>query len=240
MKSIIIAAGSGSRIPEFSKFYPKSMLQINKKSLLERQIKIMKKFKINQISIVKGYKSNKINFKNIKYFFNKNYKKSEQLDSLFCADSWFDDDLIITFSDIIYESSILKKIVNRRHAFTLAVQKNWKKKYEKRFDHPIDQADKVFVKNKKIVDIGKNLPVNKTNGEFLGIFKIDKKMSSKLKKEYKLLKKNNKTNKLQIHDFLRYLLKKKIDIQPTYVDGKFMEIDTYNDFKIAKKIFNAK
>ena len=85
MKSIIIAAGSGRRIPEFSKLIPKSLIKINKKSLLKRQINLMNKFKISQIAIVKGFKSNKINFKKIKYFHNKNYRKNEQLDSLFTA-----------------------------------------------------------------------------------------------------------------------------------------------------------
>lgn len=240
MKSIIIAAGRGSRIPEFSKSIPKSLIKINKKSLLKRQIDIMRKLKIDKISIVKGYKSNKINFKKIKYFLNKNYKKNEQLDSLFCAKEWFKDDLIITFSDIIYDTSILKKMINSNYNFTVAIQKKWKKKYENRFDHPIQQADKVYVKKNNICDIGKKLSVSKTNGEFLGIIKIAKKISYKIVDEYSILRKIKKTNKLQIHDFLRYLIKKKINIKPTYVNGKYMEIDTFNDFKIAKKIFNEK
>ena len=78
MKSIIIAAGSGRRIPEFSKLIPKSLIKINKKSILKRQIDLITKSKISQISIVKGFKSNKIKFKNIRYFYNKNYKKNEQ------------------------------------------------------------------------------------------------------------------------------------------------------------------
>ena len=62
MKSIIIAAGSGKRIPEFTKKIPKSMIKINNKSILKRQIDIMKKFNIKKIAIIKGYKSNKIKF----------------------------------------------------------------------------------------------------------------------------------------------------------------------------------
>ena len=55
------------------------------------------------------------------------------------------------------------------------------------------------------------------------------------------LKKNKKTNKLQMHDFFRYLIKKNVSIKPTYVDGKYMEIDTYNDFTNSKKdVFNEK
>ena len=155
MKSIIIAAGSGRRIPEFSKLIPKSLIKINKKSILKRQIDLITKSKISQISIVKGFKSNKIDFKNIKYFYNKNYKKNEQLDSLLCAIDWFTDDLLITFSDIIYEVSIIQKMIKSKHDFTIAIQKNWKKKYKKRFDHPTTQADKVLIKNNRITNIGK-------------------------------------------------------------------------------------
>jgi len=240
MKSIIIAAGSGRRIPEFSKLIPKSLIKINNKPLLKRQIDLMVDCKINQICIVKGFKSNKINFKKIKYFYNKNYRKNEQLDSLFCAKEWFNDDILITFSDIIYEDSIIKKIIRSKHNFTIAIQKNWKKKYKDRFDHPIEQADKVFIQNSKVKNIGKNLSEDKTNGEFIGIFKISKKMCSIVLDAYNLLNKTNKTEKLQVHHFFQYLIKKNINIKPTYVNGKYMEIDTFNDFKIAKEMFNEK
>lgn len=240
MKSIIIAAGSGRRIPEFSKLAPKSLIKINNKSILKRQIDLLRKSKIKEIGIIKGFKSSMINYKNIKYFYNRNYKKNEQLDSLFTAKKWFTDDLIVLFSDIIYEDSILNKIIKSKYDFTIVVQKNWKKKYKNRFDHPISQADKVFVKDNKIKDIGKKLSYNKTNGEFLGIFKISKNNCKIILREYELLKKTKKTVKLQIHNFFRHLIKKKIDIKPTYVDAKYMEIDTYNDFKIAKEMFNEK
>lgn len=240
MKSLIIAAGKGSRLPEFTKDIPKCLIKINNKSLLKKQIDQMRKFKIKEIAIVKGYKSHKINFKNIKYFYNRNYKTNEQLDSLIIANKWFTDDLLISFSDIIYENSILTKIIKSKHDFTIAVQKNWKKKYKNRFDHPVSQADKVFIKNNKVSDIGKKISEKKTNGEFLGIFKLSKNMCKTFVKEYKLLNKNKKTNKLQIHNFFQYLIKKNFNIKPTYVDGKYMEIDTYNDFTIARKMFNEK
>ena len=124
MKSIIIAAGLGKRIPEFSKNIPKSMIKINNIPILKRQIDFMRKSKISKIGIIKGFKSNLINFKNIKYFHNRNYKKNEQLDSLFVANRWFTDDLLISFSDIIYENSILEKVIKSKHEFTIAIQKN--------------------------------------------------------------------------------------------------------------------
>ena len=43
---------------------------------------------------------------------------------------------------------------------------------------------------------------------------------------------------MQIHDFLNFLVQQGVKINSTNIDGKFMEIDTYNDFKLAKKMFN--
>lgn len=238
MNSLIIAAGEGKRIKEFTKKIPKSLIKINNKTILKRQIDFMKKNKIKKISIVKGFRANKIKYKSIKYFYNLKYKKNEQLDSFFCAKKFFDEDIIVTFSDIIYDEKILKKIIKIKNAFTIAIQRNWKSKYKNRFDHPMFEADKVVIKNNKITKIGKKISINKANGEFLGIFKVSKNMWKTLIKEYKELRKSQNTSKLQIHHFFQYLINKKIIIKPTYVLGKFMEIDTYNDFNIAKKIFH--
>ena len=43
---------------------------------------------------------------------------------------------------------------------------------------------------------------------------------------------------MQIHEYLNFFnKKKKIKIYPCFVKGKLMEIDTYNDLKIVKKMF---
>ena len=39
--------------------------------------------------------------------------------------------IIVTFSDIIYDEKILEKIIKIKNAFTIAIQRNWKSKYQK-------------------------------------------------------------------------------------------------------------
>ena len=45
---------------------------------------------------------------------------------------------------------------------------------------------------------------------------------------------------MQLHNFIQYLIHNKIKVSPCYVNGKFMEIDTFNDLQIAKKQFYEK
>ena len=60
-KAIIIAAGLGSRLEELTKDIPKCMLELNGKSILQHQIDSYQANGISDISVVRGYKKEKIN-----------------------------------------------------------------------------------------------------------------------------------------------------------------------------------
>ena len=241
MKAIILAAGRGTRIPSITKKKPKCLIKVNKIPILLRQINFLRKLNIKDIIIVKGFKKNQINYKNIKYVINKNYKKNEQLESLFCAKKEMKCDLIITFADTIYDFSLLKKIVEfKKGEIILGIDKKWKKRYKFRYDHPFIQADKVRInKQGNLLKIGKGLSLKETNAEFLGILKLTKKGCSIFSKSFKKLKKKEHTNRMQIHNFIQILIQEKEKIFSCDLQGKFMEIDTFNDYKIASKMFTT-
>ena len=239
MKCIIIAAGKGKRIKSVTRKKPKCLLKINKTAIIERQIKFLKRLDIRDIIVVKGFKHKQINFKNIKYFINKEYHRNEQLESLFCARKEFDEELLITFADTIYDFSILKKIfLSKKGDIILGTDKNWKARYKFRYDHPYDQADKVKINKKgQIIKIGKKIPLLDTNAEFIGILKLTKLGCKKFIENYDFISKKKETNKMQIHNFLSILIKNNQKIFSCDIKGKFMEIDTLNDYMISKKMF---
>ena len=64
-KSLIVA-GLGSRLKRsHTENLPKCMLDFGGKTLLERQIRAYKDNGINNITVIRGYKKNKINYKNL-------------------------------------------------------------------------------------------------------------------------------------------------------------------------------
>ena len=150
MKCIILAAGKGSRIPEFSIRKPKCLIKIKCEEILKLQLNFFRKLNIKEVVVVRGHKKKYINFKRVKYINNKNYKNNDQLDSLLIAKKELNSSVIISFSDIIYDIKILKKLMSDRSGkIILAIDKKWKKKYKFRYDHPLEQADKVEL-NKKV------------------------------------------------------------------------------------------
>ena len=62
MKAIIIAAEPGSRLKNLTNDKPKCLLEIAGKSLLQYQIDTLRSCGITNISVIKGYKKEKINY----------------------------------------------------------------------------------------------------------------------------------------------------------------------------------
>ena len=60
MKALILAGGRGKRLRPITDKIPKPLILINNVPLIERSIKYLKKFGINDIIICSGYKSKQI------------------------------------------------------------------------------------------------------------------------------------------------------------------------------------
>ena len=126
MKAIILAAGIGSRMKRYTASLPKGMLNINEKTIIERQIQTLYSTGINNIVIVTGYKSEMINYKGVKYYHNNNYQKTNMIESLMYAESEFDQDIIVTYADLIYTKDLIRKLIESPHTVAVCVDPDWK------------------------------------------------------------------------------------------------------------------
>jgi len=245
MNVIILAAGSGIRLGEHTQDIPKTLVDINGKSILERQISLLRKHKVKEIFVVTGYKKETYVLKDVEYFFNPKYSETEQLTSMMVARRKIFGDVLIIFGDIIFDSAILKQVLASNDDITIPIDLNWEKSYEEEPNKPVD---KVLVNQKKIVKISaKEISLESKNevGEFLGIIKLSTAGSKILVKKYEELEKSHtgkfhdadSLNKAKLVDILQELIDSKIEISPLIISGKWCEIDTPKDLERAKKIF---
>jgi len=248
MKAIIIAAGQGSRLGDLTKNLPKPLLDINGKSILERQIELFHKFGIKDIVIVRGPHKEKFHLNNVRYIEDTNYLYGEQTSSLMFARHEIIGDVIISFGDIIFDESILKQLLESDDELVLSTDQNWQKSYEKRTDVSQKFSDFVALKNEQIIKFFKNSEeiIEKNNiVEFIGLMKLSKVGSEKIIKTYEYLEKNHvgkfhyasSFKKAKIIDLLEELRLKNMNIKIENIDGVWCEIDTQQDLEIAKRIF---
>ena len=245
MRAIILAAGSGLRLGEYTQDIPKTLVDVNGKSILERQISLLKEYGINEIFVVTGYKREKHVLKNIEYIFNARYSETEQLTSMMVARRKIFGDVLIIFGDIIFDSDILKQVLASNDDITIPIDLDWKKSYE---EEPNKPADIFWLNRKEIGKISaKEISLESKNevGEFLGIIKLSTAGSKILVKKYEELEKSHtgkfhdadSLEKAKLVDILQELIDSKVKISPLTISGKWCEIDTPKDLERARKKF---
>ena len=249
MRAIILAAGSGLRLGQHTKDIPKALLDLNGKSILERQISLLREHGVNEIFVVTGYKREKHILKDIEYIFNPRYSETEQLASMMVARTKIFDDVLVIFGDIVFDGQILQQILASNDDIAIAVDLDWEKSYNERHDNPKSLADKVLINQKKILRVSaKEISLdieNQAVGEFLGVIKLSANGSRVIIKKYKELEKScvgkfhdaDSFEKAKLVDILQELIDSKIEICPITITGKWCEIDTPADLERARQIF---
>ena len=249
MRAIILAAGCGLRLNQHTKDIPKALLDLNGKSILERQISLLREYGVNEIFVVTGYKREKYVLKDIEYIFNPRYSETEQLASMMVARSKIFDDVLVIFGDILFDSQILQQILASNDDIAMAIDLNWEKSYNEGLcnSHPLDEP--VLINQKKVLRISykqtDTMIENQTVGEFLGVIKLSANGSRTIIKKYEELEKShvgifhdaNSLEKAKLADILQELIDSKIEISFIAVNGKWCEIDTAKDLERARKIF---
>ena len=150
---------------------------------------------------------------------------------------------MILFADILFEENILQKIIDASGDISIALDKNWAKRYDKQKNKQYPAL--VEIKKEKIVYITEHYKnTNNETAEFLGIVKLSEKGSKILvdtiqRKKNHIGKFHDSINfkSAKLTDILQEIILAKQEISPIFVNGKWIEVDTEDDLIIAKKMF---
>ena len=245
MKAIFISAGEGSRLGNITKDLPKSLVDVNGKSILERQIETFRNNGIKEIIVIIGPNKDKFQLKNIEYVVDKKFHDHEQLGSLMAANKHFQNDVVISFGDVIVDNNIMKQVIESTYDIGVAIDLNWEKKYENRTQHPKSEADLALIRSNKLTKIKKNLDSveNHQLGEFLGIIKLSNIGSKKFLDVFERLNSSHEGKfhdassfqKAYLTDMIDELIQTNEDVNPIFIDGVWFEIDTPQDLEITEK-----
>ena len=249
-KVIIIAAGLGSRMKGFTEKRPKCLLEFGDKTLLQRQIEAYKDAGISDISLVRGYKKETINYEGITYYDNDDYENNNILNSLFYAEEAISGPVIISYSDILFESSVVKRLLESKHDISIVVDIDWRDYYVGRNDHPIEEAENViFDANNDVIEIGK-IMTNKddVHAEFIGMMKLSSRGASIFKQHFHKSKslywgepfqRAALFQKAYLTDLLQEMASLGVPIHCVIIARGWKEIDTIEDYKNALAEFNG-
>jgi len=125
MQAIILAAGMGRRLGEYTKDNTKCMLPVNGKRLIDRMLEHLSKLDLKRVLIVVGYKGQNVidyignlydDVLKIEYTNNPIYDKTNNIYSLsLVKDQLMEDDTLLIESDLIIGDGMFDLLINDPH-----------------------------------------------------------------------------------------------------------------------------
>ena len=236
MKGIILAAGKGNIHLSPEKSLPKCLINYDENTtVLDKIISSLNENKIENLYLVGGFEIEKImsKYPGIRYFYNEKWEETKSLYSLLKASLEFDDDLIITYSDIVYTPNVIEQLIHSDGEIILASDSQWQRRFEGRTDSYLQEAEKIYLDD-GIVSISKTGDYNSSVGEFAGLMIIRKTVVSKL---LNIIEEAFKSSKESIIDIVE-LLSKESDVRTVDIKGNWAELDSSQDliqFKFGTK-----
>lgn len=256
---VILGAGIpiDSSLEEICKKIPLIMLDINGKSLLQRNIEILNSLNIKNINVVVGYLADKVNFANINKIFNPHYKKKHILHSIFTAENILTNRALLIYGDILFDRYLAGKLLKAKGDIVLAVDGNYKTSNirNKKLDlikakyDPVIGLRKLEVERENPVEkIGKKLSEDEANFEFIGLAMFSDKGIKNFKQAYHTSKEKYTQGQFQeaesfdlahFYDLLQEMIDGGYKVNVLEISGGWSEVHGFKDYKRVCQMLGA-
>jgi len=218
-----MAAGVGKRLHALNINKPKCLIAVGSTTLIRRSVNLLVSKGISDITVIVGFKGhlirNELN-NDVAYFENPDFHSTNSIKSLWYAKDLLEDNVLLLNGDLYYEHGILDYAINQTNPVVMLADST-----------RIDNADYRFsFSGDQINQFGKHLTNHETDGEYVGIVRIDQSFIKTFKDALEEMIISGKSN-IWWEDVLYSFIEKRIPIHYFDVAGTFWsEVDTLQDY----------
>jgi choline kinase len=231
MKAVILAAGTGTRLLPLTREVPKCLVSVNGRTILERIVENCLSLSIDEFVVVGGHKKDNllkamdalggVHRTRFECVENPDYRTTNTGVSLNIALRGATDDLLVINGDNVFDRRILRDLL--KPSQTAIAIDNTKSLNEESF--------KVRIQDNVVALMGKQIPIDQANGEFIGISLLRK---GDLDTFRGLLGGLIDRNPMTYYDFAFQELSAIRPVVFAYTNGlKWTEVDTPDDLRAA-------
>jgi choline kinase len=192
-------------------------------TLIRRSVNLLVNKGISDITVIVGFMAhlirNELN-NDVAYFENPDFISTNSIKSLWYAKDLLEDNVLLLNGDLYYEHGILDYAINQTNPVVMLADST-----------RIDNADYRFsFSGDQINQFGKHLTNHETDGEYVGIVRIDQSFIKTFKDALEEMIISGKSN-IWWEDVLYSFIEKRIPIHYFDVAGTFWsEVDTLQDY----------
>ena len=230
--ALILAAGTSSRLYPLTKEIPKCLLKVGGKEIISFQIDMLRSVGIKKITIVTGYKAEKIKEflpNDINILFYPKFRETNNLLTLKSVSDSLSGDTLIMFSDLLLSFSYLRALIDSPYDCTMGIDKR----------EILETTMFVETSEKRIMDVGPHIIEDKRSGNFIGMAFIKNIFVNILKNELESISTNDsKFIDKYYTEIIRNLIQegKIVNFLEFKNNQVWYEIDTPDEYEECKEL----
>jgi len=245
VKAIILAAGQGTRLKKYTQDLPKGMLTFMGKTIIQRQIELYRRCGVEDITVVRGFAKEKIPYEGVRYYTNVDYANTNMVESLMAARTEFTDDVLLSYSDILFDEAMLRGMKDTPGDFLVAVDKDWEEYWQARYGRVDFDTESLVIDGEGcITSLGlENPPMGQIDARYVGLLKFSRRGLGKIveimEEAYRLgedvpwQQSGKPVRKAYMTDLLQALIEAQERVQAVPFHHGWVEFDTNEDYETA-------
>lgn len=249
MRALILAAGQGTRLRPLTSDRPKCMVPFLGQPLVHYQLSVLRACGIDDITFVTGYRSDVIEQLGFSCVHNDRYASTNMVASMFTAEECFDgqDDLIICYSDIVYERGLLEVLLEHEGPVATVIDVDrWHALWSLRMGDPLADLETVkFRDDGTLQELGKKPgSFDEIEGQFVGLVKVARESQEKLLQFYSAMHRNvsydgQSFENMYMTSFLQALIDSGVQVFGARSQAGWLEIDSTSDLEAYEQLERA-
>ena len=247
-RAIVLAAGFEPQLMPLIEDRPKTMLEVKGKSILERQIETLAGFGMQDVVVVRGYQKEQVALNGVRYVDNDRYRETGELHSLFLAESELEGPVVLMYGDIIFEPSILERLLHSEGDVVIVVDRAFPDAYKTGEPLPAGPLDLVVTETpasgrrfvppaggSRVLRVGPEVSPDEAHGEFIGLAMLSTAGSEKVRTLHARLARERAEGieQASVTHLLQALIDGGESVAAVDVHKGWMEIDSFEDYRRA-------
>ena len=224
---------------------PKSMLPFGGKPLLAWQIEALRRLDVRDITVVTGYRAEVIETLDVTCRHNHRFLETNMVASLMTARDLFDDDLLISYADVLVADSLMARVVDYQGFIGVAVDSDWQRYWQARYGRVDFDTESLsldtngFIRELGVPDASPEL----IDGRYVGLLKFSRDAVRRLVQVHEAEKESYaggtwRNSKNFACGYMTDLLQALIDhgekVEAVITQGGWLEFDSAEDYQIHK------
>lgn len=243
MKAIILAAGQGNRLAPLTDDRPKCMVEYAGAPIIDHILKALAPLNFAKTVVVGGYKfdvlKRHLSGKGVNVRENPLFAKGNMVETLFAVEDEMDDDILISYSDIVYGEKTPQSLAASAAPVSVVVDRKWEGLWRRRMEDPLKDAETMkLTPDGHITELGKKpKSMDEIQGQYIGMMKFSKEAVAEIRRLYHSLDKTaiydgKDFANMYMTSFLQLIIDRLRPAKAVFIDGGWIEVDRPSDLSV--------